>query len=227
MERQSSTPGPGIGWAFGAAGFLATVLVGRLLSAGTGFVLFMVVFWVGLGALFAFLVERSTIEEQDRAEELHNTRLATLDPVRQPARAAAAAAEPAGDPRSAEEREAARRAADDFAAAVIAAVPLGTGSENDRTAAEGADPVAVDGTDVSEPVDRVESAAAHSVAPAADGHDEPAAADPSAPAADGAPTTDPAPADASPPDRDRRRTRKVRGYRTTPADPTHEDHAAA
>lgn len=225
MERQSSTPGPGIGWAFGAAGFLATVLVGRLLSAGTGFVLFMVVFWIGLGALFAFLVERSTIEEQDRAEELHNTRLATLDPVRQPARAAVS--EPAGDPRSAEEREAARRAADDFAAAVIAAVPLGTGSENDRAAAEGADPVAVDGTGVSESVDRVESAAAHPEAPAAGGRDEPAAADPSAPAADGSPTTDPAPADASSPDRDRRRTRKVRGYRTPPAEPAREDHAAA
>lgn len=84
MDRQSAPPGPEIGWAFGGVGFVATAFVGWLMGSGLGFVLFAVLFWGALGALFAFLVERSTIEEHDRADELQNTRLATLQPAAVP-----------------------------------------------------------------------------------------------------------------------------------------------
>jgi hypothetical protein len=100
MDRQSAPPGPEIGWAFGGLGFVVTVAVGWLLSAGIGFVLFAMVFWGGVGALFAFLVERSTIEEHDRVDELQNTRLATLAPASGPLLRAAAPAEDAGRARS-------------------------------------------------------------------------------------------------------------------------------
>lgn len=82
MDRQSAAPGPEIGWAFGGLGFVVTVLVGSFVGAGIGFVALSLVLWIGLGALFAFLVERSAIEEHDRHDELQNTRLATLQPVR-------------------------------------------------------------------------------------------------------------------------------------------------
>ncbi|MDO9410586.1 hypothetical protein [Patulibacter sp.] len=78
MQRDTSSPGPEIGWAFGAAGFVVSALAGLVLDAGLGFVLLLAVLWAGLGALFAFLVERSTVEEHDRLDELRNTRLATL-----------------------------------------------------------------------------------------------------------------------------------------------------
>lgn len=93
MDRQSAPPGPEIGWAFGGLGFVVTIVVGSLVDAGVGFVLLSLVLWGALGALFAFLVERSTIEEHDRVAELQNTRLATLQPVRErPARATGARA---------------------------------------------------------------------------------------------------------------------------------------
>ena len=111
MERETTTPGQAIGWAFGLVGFVVSVLVGRLIDAGVGYVLFMVVLWAGLGALFAFLVERSAVEEHDRAEELRHTRLATLAPAPEPGRER----ETPEDRRA--RREAARRAADELAAA--------------------------------------------------------------------------------------------------------------
>ncbi|MEV4420051.1 hypothetical protein AB0L40_08765, partial [Patulibacter sp. NPDC049589] len=78
MEHQSSAPGPEVGWGVGLVGFIASALAGWFLDAGVGFVLVLLIFWGGIGALFAFLVERSTIEEHDRVDELQNTRLGTL-----------------------------------------------------------------------------------------------------------------------------------------------------
>lgn len=102
MDRQSAPPGPEIGWAFGGLGFVVTVLVGSFVGAGIGFVVLSLVLWVALGSLFAFLVERSAIEEHDRADELQNTRLATLQPVRDVVLRDARPAEPRERPASAD-----------------------------------------------------------------------------------------------------------------------------
>jgi hypothetical protein len=79
MRRdESPAPARGIGWAFGVGGFVVTMLVGRYLDAGLGFVLVMAVFWTGVGRLFSTLVARSTTEEIERVRELRHVRLATL-----------------------------------------------------------------------------------------------------------------------------------------------------
>lgn len=102
MDRQSEPPGPEIGWAFGGIGFVATVVAGWLMDSGVGFGLFALIFWFGIGSLFAFLVERSAVEELDRVDELQNTRLATLAP------AAGTVGLPARPERQDEERRSAR-----------------------------------------------------------------------------------------------------------------------
>ncbi|WP_026912374.1 hypothetical protein [Patulibacter minatonensis] len=88
MQHQSAAPGPEVGWGIGLVGLLASALIGWFMDAGVGFLLFLLLFWGGVGTLFAFLVDRSTVEEHDRVEELQNTKLGTLaipaPPVRAP-----------------------------------------------------------------------------------------------------------------------------------------------
>jgi hypothetical protein len=78
MEHQSTAPGPEVGWGIGLVGLGASALIGWIMDAGVGFLVFLLVFWGAVGTLFAFLVDRSTIEEHDRVDELQNTRLDKL-----------------------------------------------------------------------------------------------------------------------------------------------------
>ncbi|CAB4941847.1 unannotated protein [freshwater metagenome] len=85
MQHPSTAPGPEIGWGIGLIGLLASAMIGWLMDVGVGFLLLLLIFWGAVGTLFAFLVERSTIEEHDRVDELQNTRLDKLGTLAPPA----------------------------------------------------------------------------------------------------------------------------------------------